>query len=93
MNFLQPYLWYLISALIMCILYFGLEQANGGLGFTAKSVLCTWCIASTLITVALFGIQSAVESGATPPPQATALTFGASVITLCISSGCLYCAK
>ena len=93
MNFLQPYLWYLICALIMCVLYCGLERSNGGLGFTAKSVLCIWCILSTVITVALFGIQSGAEEGITPPPQATALTFGASVVTLCISSGCVYCAQ
>ena len=93
MNFLQPYLWYLICALIMCVLYCGLEKSNGELGFTAKSVLCIWCIISTVITVALFGMQTVVEGGATPPPQAAALTFGASVITLCVSSSCVYWAK
>lgn len=93
MNFLQPYLWYLICALIMCIMYCGLERSSGKLGLTAKSVLCSWCIISTLITIGLFGIQSSTESGIPPPPQATALTFGASIITLCISSSCVYCAQ
>ncbi len=93
MNFLQPYLWYLICALIMCVLYCGLERAHGNLGFTAKAVMCSWSIISLVITVLLFGIQTSAEQGITPPPQATALTFGASVITLCVSSSCVYCAQ
>lgn len=93
MNFLQPYLWYLICALIMCILYCGLERSSGKLGLTAKTVLCSWCIISIVVTIALFGMQTAIEGGVRPPPQAAAITFGASVVTLCISSGCVYCAQ
>ena len=72
MNFLQPYLWYLLSALIMCIIYCGLEKSNNKLGFTAKSILCIWCIISMGITVALFAVQNMAQSGIAPPPQATA---------------------
>ena len=94
MNFLSPYLWYLICALIMCILYCGLERANGHLGFTAKAVICCWSIVSTVVTLALFSMQTAaLEAGVTPPPQIAAVTFGASILTLCISSSCVYCAQ
>ncbi len=93
MNFLQPYLCYFICALIMCIVYCGLEKSSGSLGMTAKSVMCIWCILSTVIAVALYGLQSVAESGIPPSPQTTGITFGASIITLCVSSSCVYCAQ
>jgi hypothetical protein len=45
------------------------------------------------VTSALFGMQSMITSGRPPPPQMALVTFGASIITLCISSSCVYCAQ
>lgn len=93
MSYLKPWLWYLMSALIMCIIYCGLEKANKSLGFTAKSILCSWCIISIVVTVALFGLQTYInEVGSFPPLQVSGVTLGASCLTLCISSCCIYCA-
>ena len=93
MNFLQPWLWYLLSALIMCVVYCGLEKANNDLGLTAKSVLCIWSILSLLITFALFGMQEYINVvGSLPPLQISGITIGACIITLCISSSCVYSA-
>jgi hypothetical protein len=93
MNFLKPYLWYLVCAVILCILYYGLEQSHGGLGFMAKTIMCCWCLFSFIITIALFGVQTGIETGIGAPPQAIAITIGASIITLCISSSLVYCAQ
>lgn len=94
MNYLQPWLWYLLSALIMCIIFCGLERHKGKIGFTTKAVLSIWSILSLVITVMLFGLQQYInEIGGMPPLQVSGVTLGASCITLCISSGCIYCAS
>lgn len=93
MNFLKPWLWYLLSALIMCVIYCGLEKANGKLGFTAKAVLFSWSLISLVVTIALLGLQTYINTvGSLPPMQISGVTIGASCITLCISSSCIYCA-
>jgi hypothetical protein len=93
MSFLKPWLWYLLCALIMCIIYCGLEKANGGLGMTTKSILCSWSIISCIVTVALFGLQTSIDiSGKLPPFQVAGGVLAASCVTLSISSCCIYCA-
>lgn len=93
MSYLKPWLWYLTSALIMCIMYCGIEKANDSFGMTAKSVLCSWSIISLIVTVALFGMQTFIDvTGKLPPLQVSGVTIGASILTLCISSSCIYCA-
>lgn len=93
MNYLKPWLWYLVSALIMCVLYCGLEKANNSLGFTAKGILCSWCIISVVITFMLFGLQTMIDvTGKMPPLNISGVTIGASCLTLCISSSCVYSA-
>lgn len=93
MSFLKPWLWYFLCALIMCSLYCGLEKANGKLGMTAKSILCSWSIISFVVTIALFGLQTMIDvTGRLPPMQIAGATLGASCVTLCISSSCVYSA-
>lgn len=93
MNFLKPWLWYLISALLMCVVFCGLEMSHGKLGLTAKSSLCLWSIISFVVTGALFGLQTYIDvSGSLPPLQVSGVTLAASCLTLCISSGCVYSA-
>lgn len=93
MNFLKPWLWYIVSALLMCVIYCGLEKTHGKLGMTAKSILCSWSIISVIVTGALFGLQTYIDvSGSLPPLQASGIALGASCLTLCISSSCVYSA-
>ena len=94
MDFLKPWLWYLLSALIMCVIYCGLERSSGSIGFFAKSVLCLWSIISFVVTIMLFGLQTYInEVGSLPPMQVSGATLGASCLTLCISSCCIQCAS
>lgn len=93
MNFLKPWLWYFVSALLMCVIFCGLEKANGKLGLTAKSSLCLWTIISLAVTGALFGLQTYINlTGSFPPLQVSGVTLAASCLTLCISSSCVYSA-
>jgi hypothetical protein len=93
MNYLKPWLWYLVCTLILCVLYCGLEKASGSLGFTAKCILCSWSIISIVITVMLFGLQTYIDIlGRLPPINISGITIGASCLTLCISSSCVYSA-
>lgn len=92
MNLLKPWLWYLTSALIMCIVYCGIEKANNSLGTTAKCILCSWSIISLVVTSALFGLQTYIDEIGFPPLQVSGVAVGASLITLCLSSSCVYSA-
>lgn len=93
MNFLKPWLWYLMSALLMCVIFCGLERAHGKLGLAVKSSLVLWSIISLVVTGALFGLQTYIDtSGSLPPFQISGITLIASCLTLSISSGCVYSA-
>ncbi len=93
MNFLKLWLWYLILALAMCIIFCGLEMSHGKLGLTAKMSLSSWSIISFIVTVALFSLQSYIDvSGSLPPLQVSGITLVASCLTLCLSSSCIYSA-
>lgn len=93
MNYLKPYLGYLLSAILLCVIYFGLERSHGTISFLDKSIMCSWSIISIIITCALFSIETSYEEFGTAPAQITAVTFGASIITLCASSSLVYCAR
>jgi hypothetical protein len=94
MNYLQLWLWYLLSALIMSVIYCGLERASGKIGFTAKSIMCSWSIISLVVAVMLFGLQTFWDkTGKFPPMQISGATLGASCVTLIISSCCVHCAS
>lgn len=93
MNFLKPWLMYLVSALILCVVYCGLEKANGKIGLTTKSIASVWIIITFIVTSGLFGIQSFINNtGRLPPIQVAGVTLGASCVTLLLSSVCVYCA-
>ena len=83
----------MISAIILCVLYIGIEKSNGSMGLTVKCVICCWCIISTIVASALFGIQQQLSNFRPVAPPALIGTFAASLITLSISSSCVYCAK
>jgi hypothetical protein len=95
MTYLQPYISYMICAIVMCVIYIGVERANGPLGLTTKSILCSWSIISTGIIGALYFIQSQLTSF--PPKPVDPATIGGTVVacilTLSISSCCINCAK
>lgn len=93
-TYFKPWLSYLVCTLLMCIIYCGLEQASGKIGFTAKCILSSWCIISIIVTVMLFGLQTYIsETGSFPPLQISGVTFLLSCLTLSISSCCIHSAK
>lgn len=92
MTYLQPYITYMISAIILCVLYIGIEKSHGSIGFTAKSIICSWCIISTIVISALFGVQTRLENFKPVTPHVLIGTFAASFLTLSISSCCVYSA-
>jgi hypothetical protein len=93
MTYLQPYISYMICAITMCVIYIGIERANGPLGLTTKSVLCSWSIISTVVIVALYFVQSQISNSMPVDPGTVTATAVASFLTLSISSCCINCAK
>jgi hypothetical protein len=91
-DLLKPWLWYFLCALSMCVMFCGLERSKGSLSFFTKSFLCCWCLFCTIITISLYGYQSATDLGVPPNPEVSAVLYGASLITCCISSCCVYSA-
>jgi hypothetical protein len=89
MTYLQPYISYMICAIILCVMYIGLEQSHGPIGNTAKSVICSWCIISTVVIIALYGIQTQLENFRPVSPHVIIGTGVASIVTLSISSCCV----
>ena len=92
MTYLQPYITYMISAIILCVLYIGIEKSHGKMGFSVKCIICSWCIISTIVISALFGVQQQLSNLRPVAPPVLIGTFAASLITLSISSCCVYCA-
>ena len=92
MTYLQPYISYMICSIILCVLYIGIEKANGTMGITVKSVICSWCIISTVIIGALYSIQTQLTNLRPVAPPVIIGTAAASIITLSISTCCVNCA-
>jgi hypothetical protein len=58
MNYTHPAFIYIILAMLLCVIYYGLEEANGGLGFTGKTVMVFWTIISLLVMSIIFGYKA-----------------------------------
>ena len=87
-------------ALLLCSVYYGLEMSNGGLGMTAKTILCSWSIISLLVMSIIFGYKAAKDAeDAAGIPYALQKVkslipmYLISVGTLSISSLCIYSAQ
>lgn len=53
----NPGFIYIILALLMCSIYYGVEKANGHLEKTSKSILCSWSITSLIILAIILAIK------------------------------------
>jgi hypothetical protein len=62
MNYTDPGFIYIMLAILLCVIYYGLEEANGGLGFTGKTIICSWSIISLLVMSIIFGYKAAKEA-------------------------------
>ena len=49
-------------AILLCVIYYGLEEANGGLGFSGKIIICSWSVISLLVMSIIFGYKAAKET-------------------------------
>jgi hypothetical protein len=83
---------YIILAILLCSIYYGLEMSNGGINFTKKSILSSWCITSLLVMSIIFGVKNAEEQGLTQSKHII-IMYILSLSTLCSSSLFIYFAK
>lgn len=100
MNYTHPGFIYIILAILLCSVYYGLEMSNGGLGFTSKTILCSWSIISLLVMSIIFGYKAAkdAEDASGIPDELKKVKslipmYLISVGTLSISSLCIYSAQ
>ena len=93
-NFAHPGLIYLLLASILLSAYFGIEQDNGGLKFTSKSVICLWSSLSLLIVSAIYSMKATADLGfpGFPTIKDMAILYTVAAVTLSISSSCVYSA-
>ena len=92
MKYTHPGFLYIILAILLCSIYYGLEMSNGGLNFTGKSILSSWCITSLLVMSIIFGVKNAEEQGLTQSKHII-IMYVLSLSTLCSSSLFIYFAK
>lgn len=85
MHITQPGFIYILLALVLCIIYYGLEMSDGGFSTIGKSVACSWSIISLFVMSIMLAITKAEEKGL-GSPKYTALMYGLSLGTLVSSS-------
>jgi len=92
MNYTNPGFIYILLAILLCCVYYGLEMSNGGLDSTKKSILSSWCITSLLVMSIIFGVKHAQEQGLAQSKHII-IMYILSVGTLSASSLCIYIAQ
>lgn len=92
MNFTNPGFIYIILAILLCSIYYGLEMSNGGIDFTGKSILSSWSITSLLVMSIILGVKNAQEQGLTQSKHII-LMYILSLGTLSISSLFIFFSK
>ena len=92
MNYTHPGFIYILLAILLCSIYYGLEMSNGGLNFTGKSILSSWSITSLLVMSIIFGVKNAQEQGLTQSKHII-IMYTLSFVTLSASSLCIYSAQ
>jgi hypothetical protein len=98
MNYTHPGAIYIILAILLCSIYYGLESANGGLGFTGKVVLFSWCIISLLVLSIIMGYKAAKDLDELLPEEQQQIKslmpmYLLSGGTLALSSVCVFSAQ
>jgi len=59
----NPGFIYIILAILLGSVYFGIEKANSNIGITAKSILFSWSICSLFILSVILAIKKAYDDG------------------------------
>lgn len=63
MIYTNPGFIYIILAILLCCIYYGIEMANGGLKSTGKTILSCWSICSLVILSVILAIKKASDEG------------------------------
>jgi hypothetical protein len=87
MIYTNPGFIYIILAILLCSVYYGVELANGGLGGTAKSIIASWCICSLFILSIILAIKKARDDGKATAKH-VAIMYGILIGSL-VSSSCI----
>ena len=59
----NPGFIYIILAILLCSVYFGIEKANGNIKGTVKSIIFSWFISSLFILSVILAIKKAYDDG------------------------------
>lgn len=91
MIYTSPGFIYILLAILLCSIYYGVEMANGGLKGTGKSILSSWCVSSFLILSIILGIKKGQDQGKTTAKHIM-IMYGLLIGTLASSSSIIYLA-
>lgn len=83
----NPGFIYIILAVLLCSVYYGILLANGGVNGTEMSIMCCWCICSIFSLAIILGIKKAQDDNLTTTKH-TVIMYSIFLGTL-ISSSCL----
>lgn len=86
MIYTNPGFIYILLALLLCCIYYGVEMSNEGLQGTGKSILSSWCVTSLIILAIILAIKKAQDNGKTTSKHIM-IMYGLSIGT--IVSSCL----
>ena len=54
---------YVILAILLCTVYYGLEKYKDGINFTKKCILSCWAIVSLMVISIIFAVKLGDEKG------------------------------
>lgn len=93
MFYTNPGFIYIILAILLCSIYYGIEISNGGLKRTGKSILISWVLSSFVILSIFLAIKKAKDKG---NPKVTTkhitIMYGVLISSLISSSYIIYLA-
>jgi hypothetical protein len=65
MIYTNPGFIYILLAILLCSIYYGIEMSKGEIDFAGKAILSSWCITSLLVMSIILGVKRAQEEGLT----------------------------
>lgn len=83
----NPGFIYIILAILLCSVYYGIEKANNNIETTAKGILFSWSICSLFILSVILAIKKAYDDGKATAKHIS-IMYGICIGSL-ISSSCL----
>lgn len=78
---------YIILAILLCSVYYGILLANGGVNGMEMAIMCCWCICSLFCLAIILGIKKAQDDNLTTTKHII-IMYTVFIGTL-ISSSCL----